>query len=377
MSRRIVGFACAAVVVLAGIAAAVRWTGRGDGAVAQAPPQGARPVAVEIAPAARKKTPVRLDALGTVTPIASVALKSRIDSEIMALEFADGALVRQGDVLVRLDSRTIEAQIMQAEGNIARDRAQLEGAERDVRRYTDLAAKGATPVINLENAKTQVATFAAQMKANQALLENLKIQLSYCTIRAPISGRISAATVKVGNIVRSADATPIATIIQTAPIYVTFTVPQATLPDVRKALAAETATVEAVVPGEGRRAQGVVTMIENTVDVATGMVAVRATMPNTDELLWPGTLVSVQLTLREEEAVVVPSPAVQVSQTGTFVFVVKDGKAGVQAVKVARTVAGESVIESGLNGGETVVTDGFLLLTDGAPVAPRGRRPGA
>ena len=377
MSRRIVGFACAAAVVLAGIAAAVRWTGRGDGAVAQAPPQGARPVAVEIAPAARKKTPVRLDALGTVTPIASVALKSRIDSEIMALEFADGALVRQGDVLVRLDSRTIEAQIMQAEGNIARDRAQLEGAERDVRRYTDLAAKGATPVINLENAKTQVATFAAQMKANQALLENLKIQLSYCTIRAPISGRISAATVKVGNIVRSADATPIATIIQTAPIYVTFTVPQATLPDVRKALAAETATVEAVVPGEGRRAQGVVTMIENTVDVATGMVAVRATMPNTDELLWPGTLVSVQLTLREEEAVVVPSPAVQVSQTGTFVFVVKDGKAGVQAVKVARTVAGESVIESGLNGGETVVTDGFLLLTDGAPVAPRGRRPGA
>src|SRR5262249_28883376 len=202
----------------------------------------------------------------------------------------------------------------QAEGNLARDQAQLEGAERDVRRYTDLVAKGATPILNLDNAKTQVGTFTGAIKADQAQIQNLKVLLSYCTIRAPISGRISAAAVKVGNFVRVADILPIATIIQTAPIYVTFTVPQGSLPDIRKALAADTATVEATMPSESRSSSGTVTMIENTVDSATGLVTIRATMPNTDDLLWPGTLVNVQMTLRDEQAVVIPSVSVQISQ---------------------------------------------------------------
>lgn len=364
------------VLALAAIAVATRWGATPNGAVAQAPAPGQRGVVVEVSTAALKKSPVRVEALGNVTPIASVAIKPRIDSEITEVRFADGAMVNQGDVLIKLDSRAIEAQIQQAEGNVARDQAQLEGAERDVRRYTELVAKGATPVVNLDNAKTQAATFSAAVRADQASLENLKVQLSYCTIRAPISGRISAAIVKVGNFVRSADTVPIATIIQTAPIYVTFSVPQSGLPDIRRALAAETATVDAVIPGEQRRASGAVTMIENTVDPATGMVAVRATMPNTDELLWPGTLVTARLTLREEEAVVVPSAAVQVSQTGSFVFVVKDGKAVVQPVKVARVVGAETALESGLQGGETVVVDGFLQLTDGVAVNPRGKKAG-
>ena len=165
--------------------------------------------------------------------------------------------------------------------------------------------------------------------------------------------------------------------IQIAPIYVTFTVPQGSLPDIRKALASETATVEATTPGDNRSASGVVTMIENTVDAMTGLVTIRATMPNTDEVLWPGTLVNVQLTLRDEEAIVVPSPAVQISQQGTFVFVVKDGKATVQPVKVARLAGKETVLESGLQGGETVVTDGFLQLTNGARVVVRGNKPDA
>ena len=250
MIKRIFLVACAAAVVAAGIWLAMRWLP--GGAVAQGPTQAARPVAVEVATAIKKKSPVKLAALGNVSPIASVAVRPRIDSEITAVEFADGAMVRQGDVLVRLDSRTIDAQIKQAEGNLARDQAQLEGAERDMRRYTDLVAKGATPILNLDNAKTQVGTFTGAIKADQAQLENLKVLLSYCTIKAPISGRISAAALKVGNFVRVADAPPIATIIQVAPIYVTFTVPQASLPDIRKALAAETATVEAITPGESR-----------------------------------------------------------------------------------------------------------------------------
>jgi RND family efflux transporter MFP subunit len=177
--------------------------------------------------------------------------------------------------------------------------------------------------------------------------------------------------VKVGNFVRQADTSPMATIMQTAPVYVSFTVTQKNLPDIRKAIAAETATVEAVIPGEDKRANGQVTMIENTVDMATGMATIRATMPNKDELLWPGTLVTADMTLRTEEGVVVPSTAVQVSQSGNFVFTVKDGVAKVQNVQVERQVGRETIIASGLSGGETVVTDGQLLLSDGTRVNPR------
>jgi len=377
MIKRYLRIAVAAGVVLAVAYAGVRWFSAPHVNGTPVAAQGARAVPVTVTAAVRKKTPVVVEALGTVTPMASVAIKSRLDSEIVSVHFADGARVNEGDVLITLDSRALEAQIQAAQGMVARDQAQLEGAERDVRRYTELVAKNATPITSLENAKTQAAMYTAAKAANEAQLRNLRVQLSYATIRAPISGRISAATVKVGNFVRSADVQPIATIIQTAPIYVTFSVPQAVLPDIRKALAAETATIQAIVPGEQRAASGVVAMIENTVDSGTGMVAVRASMPNSDELLWPGTLVTVQVTLREDDAVTVPSAAVQVSQTGTFVFVVKDGKASVRPVKVARVVGQESALESGVEVGETVVTDGFLLLTDGARVAVRGPQAGS
>jgi multidrug efflux system membrane fusion protein len=312
-----------------------------------------------------------LQALGNVTPIASVAIKARLETSIVGVHFRDGGHVKEGDLLFTLDCRAIDAQIVTTEGMIARDKAQLTGAERDVTRYTELVAKAATPVVNLDNAKTQSDVYRAAIKGDEGVLENLKVQRSYCTITAPIPGRISAAAVKVGNFVRQADTTAMAVINQMAPVYVSFTVPQANLPDIRQAIAAETGTVDAVVPGEQKRASGQVTMIENTVDMTTGMAMIRATMPNQDELLWPGTLVTVNITLRSEDAVVVPTSAVQVSQTGTFVFVVKDGVSKVQKVKVERQVGGESVIASGLDGGESVVTDGQLLLSEGTRVDPR------
>ena len=219
--------------------------------------------------------------------------------------------------------------------------------------------------------------YRASVDSNTAQLENLNVQLSYCSIRAPIAGRASMAAVKVGNFVRQADMAPLATIIQTAPIYVTFALSQNYLPDLRQALANETATIEALIPGDPRRGTGQVTMIENSVDAPTGTVPVRATMPNTDELLWPGTLVTVQLTFRQEQAVAVPSTAVQVSQAGTYVFVVKDEQAELQPVTVARVVGSESVISNGLVGGETVVTNGQLLLTNGTKVAVRGPKVGS
>jgi RND family efflux transporter MFP subunit len=381
-----------AIVVLAagGIAAAARspdiaqsiwgriaelWSG---GANAQAPRQNVqRAVPVEVAIAEKKTVPVRVEALGTVTPIASVAVKPRIDSEIVGVHFRDGAMVNRGDLLFTLDSRAIEAQAKQVEGILAGAKANLEQAERDVARYTDLIAKNATTMVTLQNARTQVNIYRASVDSNTAQLENLNIQLSYCTIRAQITGRVSMAAVKVGNFVRQADLIPLATIIQTAPVYVTFALPQGYLPDLRQALSNETATIEAIVPGDPRRASGQVTMIENSVDAPTGTVPVRATMPNSDELLWPGTLVTVQLTFREEQAVAVPSAAVQVSQTGTYVFTIVDGAAKVQPVTVARVVGSESVIGTGLAGGETVVTNGQLQLSSGTKVAVRGPKVGS
>jgi multidrug efflux system membrane fusion protein len=361
-----------AALALIGIVLLVRGLWTSDGIAARAPQ--ARVVPVEVATAERKAVPVRVESLGNVTPIASVAIKPRVDTTIMAVHFSDGAEVKKGDLLFTLDGRAIEAQIAQTEGAIARDRAQLAGAERDVARYTDLVAKSATPVVNLDNAKTQSEVYQAAIKSDQGLLDNLKVQLSYCTMTAPITGRISAAAVKVGNFVRQADAAAMATINQMAPVYVSFTVPQKLLPDIRRALDAKTASIEAVIPGDTKHAAGQVTMIENTVDSVTGMATVRATMPNENEVLWPGTLVTTELTLRIEQSVVVPSNAIQVSQAGSFVFVVNDNVAKVQNVKVERTVGDLSVIGSGLSGGETVVTDGALLLSNGTHVNPRGAK---
>lgn len=364
-----------AALALIGVAVFARGYWSAEKAVAQQPGPGARAVPVEVAKAVRRKVPVRLDALGTVTPMASVALKARVDTTITAVHFVDGAHVNKGDPLFTLDCRVMDAQITTTEGALARDKAQLAGAQRDVTRYTELVSKNATPVTNLDNAKTQADVYKAAIQSDTGLLDNLKVQRSFCDVTAPITGRISAANVKVGNFVRQADTTPMATINQMAPVYVSFTVPQKNLPAIRAAIAAGTATVEAAVAGQPKRAQGTVSMIENTVDASTGMATIRATMPNADELLWPGSLVTADMTLRVEDAVTVPSNAVSVSQTGSFVFVVVDGKAKVQPVTVERQAGLDSVITAGLQGGETVVTDGQLKLSNGTPVNPRGGKP--
>jgi RND family efflux transporter MFP subunit len=347
----------------------------GAGAATKAAP--VRAVSVEIARAERKPVPVDVASIGTVTPISSVALKSRIETTIIDVHFEDGARVSEGDLLFTLDARQIDAQIEQAEGTLARDQAQLAGAQRDLRRYSDLIGKGATTQVNLDNAKTQADILIGTIKADQAALDNLKVQKSYTVIRAPVAGRISAANVKVGNFVRPADTAALATINQMAPVYIAFAVPQSVLNGLREAMAAGSSHVVAAVPGSDASETGKVAMIDNTVDATTGMVTVRGIMDNTSERLWPGTLVNTRLIVRTEDAVVVPSDAVQRSQTGDFVFVVEGNKARVQPVTVARTSEGHSVLSAGLKGDENVVTEGQLLLSNGTLVQPRERKAGA
>lgn len=358
------------MLALAGAVMLLRGPWSQQSAVAQAP-RGRPAVPVTVATATVLPVPVRIEALGSVTTIASVAIKSRVDSEITNVHFADGARVKEGDILFTLDSRQIQADIKRVEAIIAGAEATLEQALRDVQRYTELVARNAATQVTLNNAQTQVNVSRATAESNKATLQSLKVQLEFCTIRAPISGRIGTASVKIGNFVRQADTVPLATINQVAPIYVSFGIPQRSLPDVRQALAAETATVEAIIPGADKRANGQVAVIENTVDPATGMVTIRATMPNQDELLWPGTLVNVVVTLRNDKRVTVPSTALQVSQTGSFVFVVKDDVATVRQVTVERVVNGVAAIQSGLQDGDVVVIDGQLLLSNGTRVTQR------
>ena len=373
MNKRALAAGTVGIVAVAGIGLFLWNSWAAQKASAQAT-RGERVVPVMVAKAAKKTVPVRIEALGTVTTIASVAVKPRIDSEIVAVKFEDGARVKQGDVLFQLDSRSIEAEIKRVEAVIAGAEAQFEQATRDVKRYTELLTKSATTQVTLNNAETQANMSRATADSNKAALEGLKVQLGYCTIRAPISGRISMANVKVGNIARQADTTPLATINQLAPIYVSFTVPQRMLPDVRAARDAETATLDITVPGATERAAGPVTMVENTVDPATGMATARATIPNENELLWPGTLVNTALTLRSDPRVTVPVAAIQINQSGTFVYVVKNNAATVRAVKVERTVDGDAAIEQGLEDGEVVVTDGQLQLTNGTKVSIRNAK---
>src|SRR6266436_4140876 len=375
MKKRNLIFIAGALGIVAVAAFVTRTSWMGGGASAQGP-QRARVISVELAKAERKPVPVDVDSIGTVTPISSVALKSRVETTIVSVHFEDGAKVREGDLLFTLDARQIDAQIEQAEGMLAKDQAQLEGAQRDLRRFSDLIGKGATTQVNVDNAKTQADILIGTIKADQSALDNLKVQKSF-TIRAPFSGRISAANVKIGNFVRPADTAPLAVINQMAPVYVTFAIPQRVLVDLREAMAAGESRVVATIPGHQTSEDGKVAMVENSVDSTTGMVTVRGMMNNERETLWPGILVATKLIIRTENSVVVPTVAVQRSQNGNYVFVVRDGVAKVQPVKVERTFQGTSVIAEGLSGEENVVVDGQLLLSDGSRVEPRARKTGA
>jgi membrane fusion protein, multidrug efflux system len=367
-SKRMSKFWWVAAIIVSSGAIAFQVLGHREESAAISTTTPQRRVQVVTDVAVKKKSPMSIESLGNVTTFANVSIKPRIDNEIVGVHFTDGAEVKAGDLLITLDTRALEAQLQQAEATLARDKAQLDGAERDVRRYSDLVLRGATPQLNLDNAATQSDTFRAAIRADEAAIKALRIQLSYCEIRAPISGRISQAAVKIGNFVRAADVIPIATINQMQPVYVTFLVPQQDLPLIRAAMDDGTASVEAMVEREAVSSHGQISMIENAIDATTGLATIRATMPNEDELLWPGAIVTARVTLKIEDAVIVPTTAVQVSPTGTYVYVVEDAVAVIRPVEVSRSTADEMVIRSGLSGGEAVVTDGHLLLSDQTPV---------
>jgi RND family efflux transporter MFP subunit len=356
----------------------VAWWTLNGGTRASAQQPGARPeraVAVSVARAEASDLPYRVDALGSVQPITSVVVRSRVDSQVEQVHFADGATVKQGDLLFTLDSRAIEAQIRQAEAALVRDRAQLEKSDRDLERIRGLAERGTYTAVQLADARTNNEMIKATVAQDEATLQNLRVLRTYYDIHSPADGRVGISGVRPGAVVRSADTTAVlATINQMSPIYVAFAVPARFVADLRAA--GDKAMVAATPQGSPPIAGGRVAFIENAVDPQTATILVRARFENKDEQLWPGTLVSVQLTLRVDQGVVVPVEAVQSGQRGTFVFVVENNAAKVRPVTVARTVDRRALIGDGLKAGETVVTEGQMSLRDGIRVDIK-RAPGS
>lgn len=316
----------------------------------------------------RRSLPVTLDAVGTVQSMASIAIKPRIDSQISAVEVREGALVKAGDLLLRLDDRAIRAQLAQSEALIERDLAQIEQAKRDLARADELLGKRIGTEVQRDTASTSLKVLQAQLAADKANRDNLATSLSYTEIRSPIAGRIGSIALKIGTTVRSADTQAIATINQIDPIYVSFSVPQSLFGDLRTALSAGKVGIQARVGTQ--TVPGIVAYVENTVDAASGTVLAKAEMANANELLWPGAFVAVQATLGvQASAVAIPSAAVQIGQQGAYVFVVRaDNRAVITPVTIARTAGTLSVVSDGLSGGERVVVDGQLRLVDGAAV---------
>lgn len=340
----------------------------GEKTAAAAPAPQRPQVPVVVATVQRKPLPVTIEAVGTVEPLASIQMKARIDSQIASINVEEGARVKQGDLLITLDNRALKAQLAQAEALVTKDEAQLSQVRRDLARAEDLLAKRINSEVQRDTAATAVKVAEAQLAADDAMRSSLETSLSYTELRAPVSGRIGSIALKAGTTVKAGDAQAIMTVNQVDPIYVTFAVPQTLFGDLRRALAKAPVKVEARVAGG--TALGVITFVENRVDIATGTILAKATMPNADERLWPGTFVSVRAVLGvEAEAVSVPSSAVQIGQQGAYVFTVKDDRrAELVPVTVDRTIGGDSVISAGLSGGERVVVDGQLRLVNGAAV---------
>ena len=362
------------------------------------------PTPVTVGHAVQRDVPIQADVIGTVEASAMVSLKPQISGQIMEARFHEGDFVEKGQFLVQIDPRALDAQMNQlqaqiqkdqaalgqAEANLARDRAQQDNAKRQLDRADQLSKGGIISKEQYDTYATAAATYAAtinadlaaienakaQINASQAALENQRVELGYTKIYAPITGRTGTMTVKPGNIV-TANTTELVTINQVQPVFVTFALPEVNLPSLRQTVG-QRLPVTAVPEEGGTPQRGVVAFFENTVDPMTGTVKVKATFDNKDRVLWPGQFVRVTLKLGEHtNAILIPSQAVQSGQDGTFAYVVKaDQKVELRQVVASARLGDETVIERGIEVGDTVVTEGTLRLIPGARVAVRERPAG-
>jgi multidrug efflux system membrane fusion protein len=334
------------------------------------PPQKP-PVPVTVASALQKTVPVQLSAIGNVEAYSTVSVKSQIGGVLTRVHFREGQDVNKGDLLLTIDPRPYEAALKQAEANLAKNTAQLANARKEVERYAELVKKGYVAQEQYDQISTNAASFEAIVNADMAVVENARLQLKYCYIYSPISGRTGNLMAHEGNLIKANADTPIVVINQIQPIYVMFAVPEYHLLKIKKYMASGQLKVKAFLSKEDTNPElGVLTFIDNMVDLATGTIKLKGTFANKGKKLWPGQFVNAVLTLTiQPDAIVIPSQAIQTGQKGQYVFIVKNDLTVEDRPVIAdRTLDGETVIEKGLQAGEKVVTDGQLRLIPGAKV---------
>lgn len=329
------------------------------------------PVPVVVAPVEQKDVPLEVKTIGNVEAYATVAIKARVGGELKEVKFREGQDVTKGQLLFVIDPRPLETMLKQAEANLAKNRALANKAANDARRYAELIKKDFVSREQYDQAKATSESLAAVVQADEVAVANARLQLGYCFIAAPLSGRTGNLKADQGNLIKADADTSMVVINQIQPIYVSFSLPQQYLPDIKKYLALGKVGVKAVISGDEQQPEeGVLTFVNNTVDPATGTFLLKATYENRDKRLWPGLFVNVVVNLTTQpHALVIPAQALQTGQQGQFVFVVKDDRTvETRAVEVERNFDGAVVVKKGLNPGELVVTDGQLRLVPGAKV---------
>jgi len=370
--RLLMGIALVAVLAAAGAATYLSKDSRSKEPAAKGPGKGGGAVPVLVVAAAQQTLPVTVQAIGNVEAFASVALKARIDGQILAVNFQEGKEVRKGDILFRIDPRPLEAALKQSEAQALRDIASRDQAASQERRYQELLDKNFVSKDAYAQFRTNAATAEATSKASQAALENAKLTLDYTVIRAPIDGFVGRALLQAGNMVKANDTISLVVINQVKPVYVSFAVPEPQLPVIRDLMKAGPMTVEVTTPGTDKAlAVGRIAFLDNAVDQTTGTIKVRAVFDNGNIALWPGQFVNVRVKLYDQQnATVVPSRAVQTGPVGQFVYVIKpDMTAEVRKVTVLRTQGDITVLGDGaLVKDEKVVVRGALRLAPGSKV---------
>ncbi len=334
----------------------------------QPPAQAAAPraVSVAVAPVQRQDVPVYLTGLGSVTAFNTANIKSRVDGQIMQVNFREGQNVRQGELLILIDPRPYQAQLEQAQAQLFRDQAQLRDAKLNLDRYTSLIPSGSISRQQVDTQRALADQLEGTVRNDQGLIDTAKLQITYCHITAPFSGRIGLRQVDIGNIVHASDTNPMLVLTQLQPIAVIFTLPEDQLPVVSQHMKATTL------------ATGKLLTIDNEIDQTTGTAKLKAVFDNKDSQLWPNQFVNTQLLLEiRKNSTVLPTAAILRGPQGTFVYAVNPDKTvEARPVAVSLTQGDTTVITSGLNAGDTVVTDGQDKLQSGSRIEPRNIAPG-